>query len=435
MSHAYHSHHRPAEARPRQDHGQPRRHAAPRPAPRKGRDYTLAHAGRQWRVPPIAFWMFIGALMIMAVWSAATATYFAFRDDLLTRLIARQADMQYAYEDRVADLRQQIDRLASRQMLDQEQFEQKLEQLIRRQAVLEGRAAAISALPDATPTGSVRPSRSSDATPMPRPSPISDTPATTREPALRPRMAALGPVRSAAKPSAIENTLARLQGSLDRVEARQNATLAAIEDGYESKAKRIRTVLTELGIAPKASGRASATGGPYVPVPPGGDGSFERQLARIQQVRAQVDGLTRSLNTVPVRRPLSGAMETTSSFGVRMDPFLRSPAMHTGLDFRGDVGEAVRATASGKVVSAGWNGGYGKMVEVDHGNGLTTRYGHLSAIDVSVGQTVRAGQVVGRVGSTGRSTGPHLHYETRVDGDAVDPHRFLRAGARLGGLI
>jgi hypothetical protein len=199
MSHAYHSHHRPAEARPRQDHGQPRRHAAPRPAPRKGRDYTLAHAGRQWRVPPIAFWMFIGALMIMAVWSAATATYFAFRDDLLTRLIARQADMQYAYEDRVADLRQQIDRLASRQMLDQEQFEQKLEQLIRRQAVLEGRAAAISALPDATPTGSVRPSRSSDGTPMPRPSPISDTPATTREPALRPRMAALGPQPSRAQ--------------------------------------------------------------------------------------------------------------------------------------------------------------------------------------------------------------------------------------------
>jgi murein DD-endopeptidase MepM/ murein hydrolase activator NlpD len=84
---------------------------------------------------------------------------------------------------------------------------------------------------------------------------------------------------------------------------------------------------------------------------------------------------------------------------------------------------------------AGTNGGYGRMVEVDHGNGFTTRYAHLSAIDVEVGQVVRIGQIVGRVGSTGRSTGPHLHYETRVDGDPVDPQKFLRAGVRLGGAL
>ena len=83
---------------------------------------------------------------------------------------------------------------------------------------------------------------------------------------------------------------------------------------------------------------------------------------------------------------------------------------------------------------AGWNGGYGKLVEVDHGNGLATRYGHLSAIDVHVGQPIKIGQIVGKVGSTGRSTGPHLHYETRVEGEAVDPQRFLRAGSKLGSL-
>ncbi|MGZ8387517.1 MAG: M23 family metallopeptidase [Rhodoplanes sp.] len=85
-------------------------------------------------------------------------------------------------------------------------------------------------------------------------------------------------------------------------------------------------------------------------------------------------------------------------------------------------------------MSAGWSGGYGRMVEIDHGNGLTTRYGHLSDIVVQVGQTVKIGHVVGRMGSTGRSTGPHLHYETRVDGEAVDPQRFLRAGLRMGSL-
>ena len=88
----------------------------------------------------------------------------------------------------------------------------------------------------------------------------------------------------------------------------------------------------------------------------------------------------------------------------------------------------MRATANGTVETAGWNGGYGKMVEIDHGNGFSTRYGHLSEIDVKVGQQVKIGQIIGRVGSTGRSTGPHLHYETRIDGDAVDPQKFLRAG-------
>ena len=118
---------------------------------------------------------------------------------------------------------------------------------------------------------------------------------------------------------------------------------------------------------------------------------------------------------------------------MRVDPFLHIAAMHTGIDFRGDTGEAVHATAAGTVTNAGWSGGYGKMVEIDHGNGLSTRYGHLSQIDVNVGDEVRIGQVVGRMGSTGRSTGPHLHYETRIDGEAVDPQKFLNAGARLDG--
>ena len=95
----------------------------------------------------------------------------------------------------------------------------------------------------------------------------------------------------------------------------------------------------------------------------------------------------------------------------------------------------MRATANGTVSAAGWSGGYGKAIDVDHGNGYSTRYGHLSAIDVKVGQTVHVGQIIGRVGSTGRSTGPHLHYETRIGRDAVDPEKFLRAGAKLEGHL
>src|ERR1043166_5180859 len=109
-------------------------------------DWTLGHGGRQVRVRPVAFWIIVGSLVIMAGWSAVTATYFAFRDDVLTRLLARQAQMQFAYEDRIADLRAQVDRVASRQLLDQEQFENRLEQIARRQPPLATPASAPSTM-------------------------------------------------------------------------------------------------------------------------------------------------------------------------------------------------------------------------------------------------------------------------------------------------
>src|SRR5437763_13510085 len=118
--------------------------------------YTLTHAGRQLRIGPFVFWLALGTLAIMAAWTITTATYFAFREDVLTRLIARQAEMQFGYEDRIAEMRAQLDRLSSRQLLDQEQFEQKLETMLRRQATLESRSAAINSLPDLTVTGSTR---------------------------------------------------------------------------------------------------------------------------------------------------------------------------------------------------------------------------------------------------------------------------------------
>jgi murein DD-endopeptidase MepM/ murein hydrolase activator NlpD len=397
--------------------------------------YTLAHAGRQLRLGPIAFWVVVGTLVIMAVWTITTATYFAFREDVLTRLIARQADMQFGYEDRIAELRAQVDRISSRQLLDQEQYEQKLDQILHRQAALESRASALNGLGDVT--GSIRPPTRNGGEPRTtplKPSPLSDKGAflvpTDREAPIDPRTSLA--IKSA---GGVGGTIARLQASLDRVEQRQAATLSSIEESYDSKARRIRGVLTELGVdvGKVATGDSTgAMGGPFVPARLPKDAvGFERQLHRISIARAQIHRLTRALGAIPVRRPVDGEVDTSSSFGVRTDPFTGSPAMHTGVDLHGETGEPVRATADGKVTAAGWSGGYGRMVDVDHGNGLSTRYGHLSSFDVHVGQSVRMGQVVGRVGSTGRSTGPHLHYETRVRGEAVDPQKFLRAGQRL----
>jgi murein DD-endopeptidase MepM/ murein hydrolase activator NlpD len=395
-----------------------------------GGGYTIAHAGRQVRFGPVAFWIVVGTFVIMAGWSVTTATYFAFRDDVLKGLIARHAEQQFAYEDRIAELRAQIDRTTSRQLLDQEQFEQKLDDIARRQATLESRAASLNAFADPTPTGSIR--RSGDA--AGKPQPIGDGAAAAQKGGrgawLQP--VKMTPAQEAENGAALGARLARIEASLDRVDRRQAAALHQMEDAYEGKARRMRGVLAELGL--KREMRAPASGGPFVPLKLPGDGNnFERALARVSLARSQAEELTRTLVTIPLRRPITGDIDITSGFGVRVDPFLHIAALHTGIDFRGNIGDPIHATAAGKVTNAGWSGGYGKMVEIDHGNGLATRYGHLSEIDVDVGDTVRIGQVIGRLGSTGRSTGPHVHYETRIEGEAVDPQKFLDAGAKLFG--
>src|SRR5213080_2221285 len=411
-----------------------------------GNGYTFVHAGKQVRFGPVAFWIVIGTVTALGMWSAATATYFAFRDDVLTRLIARQAEMQYAYEDRIAELRSKVDRTTSRQLLDQEQFDQKLDQIMRRQTALESRATALGTIPESAATGSIRPPARGAAVETPasgslKPSPISDTVIFVAPPDREARLESRAPIavkpqpNQFAKVQGIDNVLVRLQTSLDSVERRQMAALTAVEDSMESRVRRMRGVFTDLGLDMaqlEAATPRSAIGGPFVPVKLSADaGAFERQLYRINLTRTQVQRLNATLALVPYRKPVIGEVKFTSGFGVRSDPFLGRPAMHTGLDFRAATSDPVRATANGKVVSSGWQGGYGRMVEVDHGNGLATRYGHMSEINVKIGDPVRIGQVVGLVGSTGRSTGPHLHYETRIDGEAVDPQKFLRAGVRL----
>jgi len=405
--------------------------------------YTLVHGGRQVRIGPVAFWIVVGTLVVMGVWSIATGTYFAFSNDVLTRLIGRQAEMQFAYEDRIAELRAQIDRITSRQLLDQEQFEQKLSSLLQRQTTLESRTSSLAG--DVATTGSIRPARIAPPAPENkpvRPSPINDTvifvAPPDREARLESRELPTGATRIADRANAggLDGMLARVSFSLDKVERRQTAALTSLEEQVDSKARRMLGVLSDLGVDVGKTPAGSATGGPFVPLKPpqSGASAFERQLYRINVARAQIDRYSHTLVAVPVRKPVIGEVDMSSPFGMRMDPFLKGPAVHTGIDLRGDKGDPVRVTANGKVTIASWQGGYGNMVEVDHGNGFATRYGHMSEIDVKVGQQVRIGQTLGKIGSTGRSTGPHLHYETRIDGEPVDPQKFLRAGIRLGSL-
>ena len=130
--------------------------------------------------------------------------------------------------------------------------------------------------------------------------------------------------------------------------------------------------------------------------------------------------------SVPSLKPVAN-LNFSSFYGVRSDPFRGTAAMHAGVDIPGPMGTPVYATADGIVERAGWTGGYGNLVELEHGKGLETRYGHLSKIMVAQGQRVKRGDVIALMGSTGRSTGSHLHYEVRMDGRAVNPVPYLNS--------
>ena len=152
--------------------------------------------------------------------------------------------------------------------------------------------------------------------------------------------------------------------------------------------------------------------------------ALELKTAKLERELRMYEGFLRQHGTTPSIWPVVGKLE--SGVGGRRNPFGgRGYEFHEGQDIDATYGTPVQAAATGRVTIAGWQRGYGKVVYVDHSNGLSTRYGHLSEIDVSVGQTVNRGQTIGLVGSTGRSTGPHLHYEVRINNQPVDPRPYL----------
>ena len=153
----------------------------------------------------------------------------------------------------------------------------------------------------------------------------------------------------------------------------------------------------------------------------GGDTQFRSLFAAWQQM----DGPADQAIAIPSRRPVDAMSLLTSSFGVRNDPFNGRRARHNGIDIPGPIGTPIYATADGIIGRAQWVNGYGNFVEIEHGNAIETRYGHMSRLNVTAGQHVHRGDVVGFMGSTGRSTGSHLHYEVRIGGAPVNPVPFV----------
>lgn len=222
---------------------------------------------------------------------------------------------------------------------------------------------------------------------------------------------------------------------VELVRLSQDQLVASAEDYAETRAERLKLAFRMAGLSPdRYAPPPGSLGGPLIEAKDsralatllGVDEAFAGRIQRAAASLTEATALTEAAETLPLARPTATAR--SSGFGFRVDPFTRRPAFHSGLDFGGALATPVAATAPGVVSFTGQRSGYGNTVEVDHGRGFKTRYAHLAAISVKPGQRVVLGQRLGAMGSTGRSTGVHLHYEVWVNGRAQNPDRFLKAG-------
>jgi murein DD-endopeptidase MepM/ murein hydrolase activator NlpD len=210
-------------------------------------------------------------------------------------------------------------------------------------------------------------------------------------------------------------------GPLARVERQQLEQAALVAKALDVRYQVTAAELKRLGITPARVGSSAGVGGPF-------ESATSSTFKTLFDSWKKLDQLQDGIIAVPSDKPVQASVTMMSGFGYRSDPFNHHAAMHPGIDLSGAYGTPIYATADGIVLRAGWNsGGYGNLVEIDHGRGITTRYGHMSAILVREGDHITRGQQIGRMGSTGRSTGNHLHYEVRIDGRAVNPIPFMKS--------
>ncbi len=400
-------------------------------------------SGEKIRHLTIKPWMAGVAFCFFAVFTIgyfSATSYLVMRDGLIGASMARQARMQYEYEDRIAALRAQVDRVTSRQLLDQQVVEQKVETLLKRQLALSDRHQKIDSLIERTGI-----SDGVDVIPVPEKNPRRTASAAAATSAFdsilgkSPRLpstanAFVDPVGQTElrknEADQADEIFSNVTKSLKHIEHEQLARIQDLTRGASGTAEAIVSIMKKTGVAPTdATEENTALGGPFM-APMAASDQFDNSLTELDAALQRLEKVRSEARNLPFGNPAPGS-QVTSRFGNRVDPFLGRAAFHAGIDFRGKTGTPVHVTGAGTVVRAGRAGGYGNMVEVRHKNGVSTRYGHLSRILVKTGDHVELGDRVGLVGSTGRSTGPHLHYEVRRNGRAINPVGFLNAGLKL----
>ena len=224
------------------------------------------------------------------------------------------------------------------------------------------------------------------------------------------------------------------QDRTQRVENQQLVLARSVQNIVDRQINRNMNIIKRLGLSTNRLQGQTAVGGPFIALKDKGttqkSDPSSLLFQRLAQKAAKLQRLEAGMLSVPAMVPTK-INRINSRFGTRRDPLNRGYAFHSGIDIKGSHGQPVYSSAQGRIVYAGYKGAYGYTIDIDHGLGLITRYGHLSKIHVNIGQQVKQGALIGRMGSTGRSTGTHLHFEVRVDGKAVNPQKYLKESANV----
>lgn len=328
----------------------------------------------------------------------------------IARLVSGENERVFvAYENRIAQLRVEVDRLHSRQYAQAGNLNLQLQELSQQQAILSEQHSYVRAL------------------------------------AVKAQELGIETAAVEAQPEPIKTSSISLPGgsNLSKVDAavvsvthmmeESRLALGALSEAADGSTSEILSELKRVGIQPKLPEQPeSAIGGPFLAA------TFDRNSpSLIDDANAVVAAFERfkaartAISMAPIHMPMTGEVRISSNYGTRKDPFLKKKAFHSGIDFPALRGTQVVSAGAGTIIRAERYKGYGNVVEVRHADGLVTRYAHLSAFLVKEGDKVVAGTPIAKVGSTGRSTGPHLHFEVRKEDGPLNPSRFLKAGDRL----
>jgi murein DD-endopeptidase MepM/ murein hydrolase activator NlpD len=387
----------------------------------------------------------LALLLLLAAWGTGLTVMMLFGDRLSARIIAENSQMQDAYEQRLQAYRAEIARLSlevEQSRFDSTSVEGRVIELGRRQRQLELRVLALKQLSDLVGLPSGAPAAPAPAQPPANrirfEAPDETDPVVIPVQADAPPVIEQAPATPREQSSDIEAFILRMDRSLRNVDQTQTAILLNLQRSSDVRSERIRAALSLIGLQPQQILQMRGRGDVVIPniVLPLSEQStpFAQGIERARQNHGLTLGIRDVVQALPTLRPTNPNIRFSSGFGYRIHPIHGSRRLHAGIDMAAPIGEPIFAAGSGVVQSAGWGGGYGNLIQVDHGNGVLTRYAHLSQIKVTPGQPVSKGTLIGLMGTTGASTGSHLHFETRIHGSPVNPACFLLAGDRIAGV-
>lgn len=379
-------------------------------------------------VSPISQVFLLIIFLIGFLWMAFASVNIVFKDQLLELKQQKLFEARLDYENRLSELRTSVEQVNDQLLLDQKSYLKKVDEV---KAAFDSLAEQQKIMEGFFQEGWF-PLKQNTAPATPQKLQVEGT----AEATFSQRYSA--DFRSRLE---VVKPLDEMNGTFGNLHNQQLALLKKAHEYSQRKLNTTRVLLTRLGIQPPypmaiAKADAANMGGPFVSLPE--HARREAEIAEgIEAVHAtleQENWVREAVADLPLVKPMAQITGISSSFGYRKDPLRLSLAFHGGIDFKGVYAEPVLATSNGQVTWAGPHGPYGNLVEIFHDNGVSTRYGHLKSVNVSLGQKIGRGDLIGWMGSTGRSTGPHLHYETRVNGRVIDPQYFWRTQNDLQAL-